>query len=40
MPLMGLGTYKLNDENELLKLIKKGVEIGIRHIDTARFYNN
>jgi 2,5-diketo-D-gluconate reductase A len=40
LPLVGLGTYKLQDEAQLVELLKKGLEIGIRHIDTARLYNN
>lgn len=40
LPLIGMGTYKLQDEETLVTLLKKGLEIGIRHIDTARLYNN
>jgi len=35
-----MGTYKLQDEETLVTLLKKALEIGIRHIDTARLYNN
>lgn len=35
-----MGTYKLQDEETLVTLLKKALAIGIRHIDTARLYNN
>ena len=36
MPLVGLGTYKLNDANA----VKLALDIGYRHIDCARIYGN
>ncbi|MDY6764331.1 MAG: aldo/keto reductase [Halobacteria archaeon] len=39
IPALGLGTYKLRG-NEGLNSIKKALEIGYRHIDTAQMYNN
>lgn len=41
MPLLGLGTYGLKDDQLLTELLRKGLQIGYcRHIDTARMYNN
>lgn len=40
LPLLGIGTYKLNDQATLTNILKKGLELGLRHIDTARLYNN
>lgn len=39
--MIGFGTYKLTDEEELKGLLRKGLELGYcKHIDTARYYNN
>lgn len=39
--LIGFGTYKLQDEQNITDLLRRGLEIGYcRHIDTARYYNN
>ncbi|MBL7285410.1 aldo/keto reductase [Corynebacterium godavarianum] len=38
-PLLGLGTYKLSDE-DVNKVIRRAIELGYRHIDTASFYGN
>lgn len=40
MPILGFGTYQVNDHNELNSAIKAALEIGYRHIDTASFYDN
>jgi diketogulonate reductase-like aldo/keto reductase len=41
MPLIGLGTYRLQEEQLLTELLRKGLQIGYcRHLDTARLYNN
>jgi len=37
MPLSGLGTYKLHDEETIYQAI---VKVGYRHIDTAKHYQN
>lgn len=37
MPLVGLGTYNLNNPE---KTVYDAIEIGYRHIDTALFYHN
>jgi len=39
MPILGLGTYMM-DKGECKKITKKALELGIRHIDTAKFYGN
>jgi diketogulonate reductase-like aldo/keto reductase len=37
----GLGTYKLSDPEVHVECISKAItEIGYRHLDTAKFYNN
>lgn len=38
-PLLGLGTYKLTGE-ETQSLIRRAIELGYRHIDTASLYGN
>lgn len=40
MPVLGLGTYKLNDEKTVQTAVESALEIGFRHIDTAAMYNN
>jgi len=40
IPLMGLGTWKSNNEKELYFIIKKAIEIGYRHFDCAFIYQN
>lgn len=39
MPLVGLGTYKAIG-NEVYEAVKTALEVGYRHIDTARLYDN
>lgn len=39
MPLLGLGTYKLEPE-ETEKIVRTAIELGYRHIDTASLYGN
>lgn len=39
MPQLGLGTYKLVGD-ELVTIIRAGIEAGYRHIDTASMYGN
>lgn len=38
-PLLGLGTYKLQGE-ECKRVIRRAIELGYRHIDTASVYEN
>ncbi|MEG1408880.1 MAG: aldo/keto reductase [Terrisporobacter sp.] len=41
IPLIGFGTYKLENENdEACNMVKKAIDAGYRNIDTASFYNN
>lgn len=40
IPTIGFGTYKLGNEEESIASIKKALELGYRHIDTASFYGN
>ncbi len=39
IPALGLGTWKMRGE-ECEDAVRKGIEIGYRHIDTAIFYEN
>jgi len=39
VPALGLGTWKLRGE-ECKKIVRKALDIGYRHVDTARFYGN
>ena len=41
IPIVGFGTYKLQNENdESCNIVKKAINAGYRNIDTASFYNN
>lgn len=40
MPLLGFGTYNVEDLDKLNNAIKESIKIGYRHIDTASFYRN
>ncbi|WP_315081879.1 aldo/keto reductase [uncultured Clostridium sp.] len=40
MPLLGFGTYKVNDGKEVVNSVKEALKLGYRHIDTAAFYKN
>ena len=41
IPIVGFGTYKLQNENdESCNLVKEAINAGYRSIDTASFYNN
>jgi diketogulonate reductase-like aldo/keto reductase len=40
MPVFGLGTYLSGSSEETQNIISYSLEIGYRHIDTARFYGN
>lgn len=39
MPWLGFGTYKADDKNSIVEVVKEALKIGYRHIDTASFYN-
>ncbi|UZQ30132.1 MAG: aldo/keto reductase [Spiroplasma phoeniceum] len=40
IPLIGLGTYKMNDEHEFYQAVIVALQNDYRHIDTAQFYGN
>ena len=40
MPVFGLGTYRSGSSKRTRDLVTYALEIGYRHIDTARFYGN
>ena len=41
IPIVGFGTYKLQNENdEASSIVKEAIKSGYRNIDTASFYNN
>lgn len=40
IPVIGFGTYKIQEGKEVIQSVKDALEIGYRHIDTASFYNN
>ena len=40
MPLLGLGTYKTTDDNQLKQEILEAFSCGYHLIDTASFYKN
>jgi diketogulonate reductase-like aldo/keto reductase len=40
MPQIGLGTYLINDEEELRSSIDTALECGYRFVDTAQVYRN
>jgi len=40
IPRLGLGTYLASDGGEAKRAVLYALEIGYRHIDTARMYEN
>lgn len=40
IPILGLGTFKMTDDNLLKAVIKEAYQIGYRHFDTAKMYHN
>jgi diketogulonate reductase-like aldo/keto reductase len=40
MPIFGLGTYQSGISRETQDIVLHALELGCRHIDTARFYGN
>ncbi|MEF9951775.1 MAG: aldo/keto reductase [Clostridium sp.] len=40
MPILGFGTYKVDNGNTVIQSVKEALNIGYRSIDTASFYNN
>ena len=40
IPALGLGVYRMDDEKEAYNSIRKAIDLGYRHIDTAMVYEN
>ena len=40
IPILGFGTYKIEDDATALNSVRKAIKAGYRHIDTASFYKN
>jgi 2,5-diketo-D-gluconate reductase B len=40
VPLLGLGTYRNNDNSQCVESVRTALETGYRHVDTARMYGN
>lgn len=40
IPIIGLGTFRMTNESEVVNTVLKALEIGYRHFDTAKAYNN
>ncbi len=40
MPMLGLGTYELDDYDDCVESVTTAIETGYRHIDTAEGYDN
>lgn len=40
MPMLGLGTWKLEDPELCKRTVETALELGYRHVDTARAYGN
>ena len=40
IPILGFGTYKMEDDEIVLNSVREAIKTGYRHIDTASFYKN
>lgn len=40
IPMIGLGTYKIEDNATAQRIVEEAIEVGYRHIDTAFHYQN
>jgi len=40
IPILGFGTYKIEDDATALNSVREAIKAGYRHIDTASFYKN
>ncbi|HUI32274.1 MAG TPA: aldo/keto reductase [Dysgonamonadaceae bacterium] len=40
IPVLGLGVFRMEDEKEAYNSVRKAIDLGYRHIDTAKVYEN
>ena len=40
MPMLGLGTWRNDDPEQCAETVERALELGYRHVDTARMYGN
>lgn len=40
IPQLGVGTYQINDKEQLLQILQWAFKYGYRHVDTAKAYGN
>lgn len=40
MPIIGFGTFKIQNGNETEAAVEHALKVGYRHIDTAAVYKN
>ena len=40
IPILGLGTYQIGDDEAVYNAVRYAIDIGYKHIDTAAAYNN
>ncbi len=40
IPMLGFGTFKIPEGKVVIQSVKKALELGYRHIDTAAYYKN
>ncbi len=40
MPMLGLGTYQMDEYDECVEAVRQAIQMGYRHIDTAEGYDN
>ena len=40
IPMLGLGTYRLTDEKQVIEAVKTAIKVGYKHFDTADIYGN
>lgn len=40
MPMLGLGTWQNEDPEQCAESVRKALEVGYRHVDTAKAYHN
>jgi 2,5-diketo-D-gluconate reductase B len=40
MPMLGLGTYQMEEYDECVKAVRQAIQMGYQHIDTAEGYDN